>query len=502
MTRPSRRDGALVPATARTDSSTVWIALPPVILTAVVTMIGIGSRSLWNDEYATWRAATLSFGGLIQRVRHIDAVIAPYYVGMHGWVELAGISPTALRFPSLLAMAVSAGLLALVGRRLFDAGVGLCAGLAFGLLPMVSRYGQEARPYAFAMGGVILATLLLLRAIEGASWRRWVLYGCAVFFVGAMNIVAVTVLAAHAVLLVHEFASHRRTAVLRWIVVVAVALVGLSPFVIEGSRQSFAIDWIQGGPAALRRLPVNLFGTAGLAFTLMALAGVAAVVRWRGERGAVVLLVVWALFPPAFTYVTFPVLHAFLSRYLLFTLPAWVLLAAALVGAVARRIHPTSRRVFGGVTAALLLTIAVVGLPAQVDVRQNPLANEPDFHRAAAIVESHREAGDAIVFTGTRRNGRRSFAYEHAIGVIGTPRDVLLGPGGAARFRVRECAPAESCLAGVQRIWVVYSGGGPHGMYAALSDAATRVLTRDFTQVTFARGQGFTILRLDRRASP
>jgi mannosyltransferase len=234
---------------------------------------------------------------------------------------------------------------------------------------------------------------------------------------------------------------------------------------------------------------------------LMTLAGLAVVVLWRHERGSVMLLVVWAVFPPVFTYVTFPLLHSFLPRYLLFTLPAWVLLAAALVGVVARRIQPTSPRVFAAVAAVLLLAMAVVGLPGQVDARHNPVDHEPDFHRAAAIIETHLAAADGIVFAGPRLRGRRALAYEHAIGVIGTPRDVLLRPGDAGRYRPRQCQHPETCLAGVQRIWMLYTGGTFHGTYVGLGRSTIRVLKRDFTQVKVARGQQFTILRLDRRAS-
>ncbi|NED59019.1 hypothetical protein G3I24_50085, partial [Micromonospora aurantiaca] len=98
----------------------VWVV--PGLLTLVVTLAGIGHAQPWRDELATWSAATRPVPDLARMTRTIDAATGPYYLLMHGWTALAGTSPTALRLPSALAMAVAAALTArlgavLVGRR-------------------------------------------------------------------------------------------------------------------------------------------------------------------------------------------------------------------------------------------------------------------------------------------------------------------------------------------------------------------------------------------------
>ena len=108
---------------------------------------------------------------------NIDAVSAPYYLLERAWAQVAGLLAS-LRFPSSLAMAGCA-LLGALGKRLASVRVGVVAALLLAALPSVSRYGQEARPYAFAMAASCAALLLLLRAgssLSGvcAGWRmRW-----------------------------------------------------------------------------------------------------------------------------------------------------------------------------------------------------------------------------------------------------------------------------------------------------------------------------------------
>ncbi|QLQ40180.2 glycosyltransferase family 39 protein [Micromonospora robiginosa] len=175
----------------------VWAV--PGLLTLAVTLVGIGHAQLWRDELATWSAATRPLPDLVRLTRTIDAATGPYYLLMHAWTALAGTSPTALRLPSALAMAGAAALTAALGARLAGDRAGLLAGLLFAVLPATSRYGQEARPYALATLLAVLATLLLVDALRRPTWRRWAGYAIAVAALGPLHLVALTLLAAHAV---------------------------------------------------------------------------------------------------------------------------------------------------------------------------------------------------------------------------------------------------------------------------------------------------------------
>ncbi|WP_018784779.1 glycosyltransferase family 39 protein [Micromonospora sp. CNB394] len=175
----------------------VWAV--PGLLTLAVTLAGLGHAQPWRDELATWSAATRPVADLTRMTRTIDAATGPYYLLVHGWTAVAGTSPTALRLPSALAMAVAAALTARLGAALAGRRAGLLAGLLFAVLPVTSRYGQEARPYAVATLLAVLATLLLVEALRRPTWRRWAGYALAVAPLALLHLIALTLLAAHAV---------------------------------------------------------------------------------------------------------------------------------------------------------------------------------------------------------------------------------------------------------------------------------------------------------------
>ncbi|MER6594399.1 glycosyltransferase family 39 protein, partial [Micromonospora purpureochromogenes] len=174
----------------------VWV--PPLLATLIVGLYDIGHAQPWRDELATWSAAARPLGDLLRLTGTVDAATGPYYLLMHGWVRLFGDSATALRLPSALAMAGAAGLTAVLGRWLLGTRAGLLAGLLLAVLPGTSRYAQEARPYALASLFAVLATLLLVAALCRPGWTRWAGYAAAVAALGLTHLLALTLLAAHA----------------------------------------------------------------------------------------------------------------------------------------------------------------------------------------------------------------------------------------------------------------------------------------------------------------
>src|SRR4051794_20504252 len=205
---------------------------------ARVTRVGIG----W-DEAATTDMSARSVGQILRTAQSIDGVFGPYYVVMHFWTSVFGMSELSLRAPSIIAMAVAVGLAGELGRRLFDPVVGTLAGLFICVMPAISRYAQEARPYAICCMVTALATLLLYRNLDsaGRGWWAWAAYGGTVVLIGASHLVALSVLGAHAMVVLLD--RHRRTT-LRWLSAVLVALLCLLPLLVLGGHQRDAqISW-------------------------------------------------------------------------------------------------------------------------------------------------------------------------------------------------------------------------------------------------------------------
>ncbi|MER7566413.1 glycosyltransferase family 39 protein [Streptomyces sp. NPDC097941] len=438
--------------------ATAVVFLVPTALALALILRGIGDRQLWRDEHATWWAATLSFHDLSLLIRSIDVVFTPYYVLMHLWIALAGDSPTAMRIPGAVAMAASAGLLALLGRRLFTTQVGLLAGLAFAVVPVTTRYGQEIRPYAFAVAAVLLSTLLLARALDRPSFKVWVAYTLSVPLIGWSHLASMAVLGAHLVMILIARRAGDRIVGWAYAAACTLGMCFVIPMAVSGSGQSGQIAWNNPVLKDLIDFPKNLFGSWAVAVPVMALGALG--LFFAGRRA--LPLAVWIVLPPVATYATAEQLHLFLPRYLLFTAPAWVLLAAVAVVRIAGPVAgakagtgAAARRGLGWVlVAAAVAGIAFQSLPGIRETRQNALG-EPDFRGAAQLIQAGQKKGDGIVFSGVMSE-RRAMDYELRDDA-GRPRDSLMyrTPQELGSFGALECPDSARCLAKADRLWLV-----------------------------------------------
>ncbi len=348
--------------------------------------------ALWADELATWGAVRLSWSQLFRLLSSVDAVVGPYLVAMRAWTGVAGTSTLALRFPSVLAMAAAAGFLTVLAARLAGRTVGVLAGLAFAFVPTTSRYAQEARPYAFVILFTIVATLALTWLLSRPGWGRAAAYGATVILLGAAHLVAVLLLVGHGVAVVAR--RRDRPLLVRWAVAGGVALLVLAPLAWLGHRQSAQISWL--APATWRDLlgvPDTIFGTGVVGGLLIALGALAVGRRGAEGRvgpacrpGTVLLALSWALAPILALYLISVVSTLFWARYLLFTLPGFVLLAAVTLG-----------RIGTGRAVALLVVLGLLAAPGQTAIRT------PDGHNhatagAAGIIAANEQSGDGIAY--------------------------------------------------------------------------------------------------------
>lgn len=383
-----------------------WVL--PALLTLLLGSIGI-NRQAWRDEHATWQAATIPLSELGGYLAQKDIVIAPYYLLMRGWIALFGDSVVAMRLPSLLAMAACAGLVGLLGERLFGKWIGIVAGTLFAVLPSVSRYAAEARPYPFAIAFAVAGVYFVLR-------RRWWLVCVTVAFAGLSHLIALLVLLAHIPLLTKSLLP-------KWGLSVGIGLLPVIPLAVLGIRQTGQVSWIDSGWRSLGTLPMSLIRSAVVAGILAALAGVAVLAtRWDRRIAA---LVTWIAAPPVVLFLAAQ--EVFYYRYLLFTVPAWVLLAAL---AVPRRV---------AAVPALLTLVLLLGARDHLAVRRSPLPGDQDYRAAAAYVGERFTPEDRILFDGHRdRRERHGFAYELR-----------------RRPAPQECV---ACLQTATRLWLVTDG--------------------------------------------
>nr|WP_229791627.1 glycosyltransferase family 39 protein [Micromonospora fulviviridis] len=496
----------------------VWVL--PALVTLVVTLAGIGHAQPWRDELATWSAATRPVPDLVRLAGTIDAATGPYYLLMHGWTALAGTSPTALRLPSALAMAGAAALTARLGDRLAGPRAGLLAGLLLAVLPGTSRYGQEARPYALATLLAVLATLLLVGALRRPTWRRWAGYAVAVAALGLLHLIAFTLLAAHALVVVLAAARGRPAAgvepwpdapdpapggaggreaappagatgrglLWRWLVALLPAAVLVAPLVLAaGGQRGRQLDWVRLVRVDdLAALPGGLAQSGVVGGLLVGLAALGA--GWLGRRallpGTAVLLPVLLLFAAG------TAVPLWVTRYLVFTVPFACLLAGAALAGV--RLGP----------ALAVVTLAgLLGLPDQAALRRThewPRTAPVDYAGVARIVADREQPGDAIVYSPRDSWLFPDLGLAYHVGAR-RPRDVLVVRDQRQRADLwaAECDRPAECLAGVDRVWLVVTGRRADPL-AAVPGAKGDALRDAFTVRQVWPRPGLTVALLTR----
>lgn len=495
----SRAERRRAAAGGGTKGSAPLVFALPVLAALACVLPGLGNRQLWRDEHATWWASSLSYGDLGRLIEHIDVVFTPYYAIMHLWILVVGDSPVMLRLPGAMAMAVSAGLVGLIGRHMFAVRTGLLAGLLFAVVPAITRYGQEARPYAFATLFALLATLFLLRALEKPSLRGWTLYALTIAATGFGHLVAMSVMAGHLSLVVLVKKRGDRIAHYAF---AGAALLGLSitlPMAAQGSGQSGQISWNVTTTQDLIGYPEELFGSWITGGAVMGLGVLGLLVA----RRYALLLAAWAVLPPVLTFLTADQLHLFLPRYLLFTVPAWALLVSAAVTRLAGPLTPDARRgtgvkAFGGLlVAAVAAGYAYVALPA-IDLAKKDLDDEPDYAAVARTIADGQKPGDGMIFNGGQSE-RRAMSYE--LRDRKAPKDVLMEftPQQNGSYGATECQLPAPCLAGSDRLWLVSTIRDGKPLLDGMNEKTAALIEKDFEVARTVKLHRATVQVLERK---
>ncbi|MGN6791139.1 MAG: glycosyltransferase family 39 protein [Streptosporangiaceae bacterium] len=484
----------------------------PALAELIVGGYRIGVPSLWRDEAATISGSQRSLSAIMTMMGHQDAVHAPYYVLLHPVIAIAGTSATVLRIPSLIAMMLAAGLTAAVGRRLAQASgmpgpmaVGLLAGLAFTVVPLTTRYAQEARPYALATLFAVAASYAFVRVLDTPRSRWWVAYAAALLLAGLFNLVAMLLVLAHGASLIWlarvkpaVYGQDGRPAevtvavVRRWLLACFVAVVLLSPVIALSAGQSSQLNWVRRpGFGTLAALARDFAGATALipVIAVLGLLGCAAGLGVAGGAKRPILTAIalpWLVMPPALLIAVSFIHPYYVERYVLFCLPALaVLVAAGLVWLVrltrralaGRGLRPRLSDVLAAVPSAVLALI-IVGflIGPQREIRQ--VSARPDNLKAvAAVVARHERPGDAVLYL-PRDTDLVGVAYPAAFRHL---RDIGLGRSALASGTLRGIAAPPQVVASrlgqVRRLWTV-QWANPLSRSTAAPSQLTRLLSR------------------------
>ena len=137
---------------------------------------GLDAQSLWRDETDSLRFATRPLAQVLGNFTRPGENGPLYFLLLRPWLTLAGHSEYALRFPSALAGLLALPLILVWGRRLFALDVGLLAALLLAVNPYHLWYSQEAKMYALLVVVVMLALWAFAQALRRGGWWRWLIW--------------------------------------------------------------------------------------------------------------------------------------------------------------------------------------------------------------------------------------------------------------------------------------------------------------------------------------
>ena len=140
------------------------------VLAAVLRFYRLDAQSFWNDEGNSARLAERSINLIVDGAAG-DIHPPLYYLTLHIWRGLFGQSEAALRGLSVVFGLVTVMFVFLLGRRLFDARVGLLGAFLAAVNPFQIYYSQEARMYMMLTAIGVVATFLLVRLLDFWSLR-------------------------------------------------------------------------------------------------------------------------------------------------------------------------------------------------------------------------------------------------------------------------------------------------------------------------------------------
>lgn len=442
------------------------VLIVPALLTLVIGAWDLGTPSYWRDEAGTLDALARSVPALLRMLTNVDAEHGAYYLLMWPIVHTFGTAEVVLRLPSLLAMTAAAAGVGALGRRLHSPRAGLLAGLIFAVLPQVSRYAQEGRPYAFVLACAVLASYLLVRAVHEPC-RRWLPgYGCAVAAIGLLNMFGLLLLIGHAVFVLAGY----RTLARRWLTVAALACLPTVPVAVLAWRQRDQFSFLATPDAtAPGDFIVWLAGSTGSIVLVSVLIGLG--LRSRAGAATAWLALPWLVAPPVLLLSAAEIaIPVYAPRYVAYCLPALALPVG--VGLAGITLAP---RVLA------LLLVAGLGLPTQLAQRQVD-GHGDDIRVAADIIAAHERPGDGVLYDCPACHypdvpREFEFGYPAAFAPLD---DLALARSPSASGTLRGTETDQATLArrldGADRVWLVELAGdsvprplADSGLYQAAS---------------------------------
>lgn len=402
-----------------------------VILAFCLRIYHLDHQSLWWDEAYAVVSTSQPLSSLFEVLLAIRNHVPLYFLAVRLWAIL-GHTVFNHRFFSVIWGMVGVALTYRVGRTVAGTRVGLTAAFLIAISPFHVWYSQETRMYTMVSTCVLLGNWFLLRLLRRDRRADWLGYGLSMLVAVYTHYLAAFALLAHYVFLSLRYRTLKRVFI-KWLfyagAVVLVFGIWVAVMMFQGGFASAPIGWI--APARwyepLLTLLVLSAGPTidpGQAFVYLSLVvcvlaiglsvvratryGMAAELAEAGPadplgqrkewiRHSIELLVTWLFVPILALWaisLDLPIPQKrsiYVDRYLIVSLPAFVLLVACGLVYAARRWRSVRPDIVGIV---VLLALSGYGL---ANLYWDPQYARDDWRAALAYLEMARETEDVLL---------------------------------------------------------------------------------------------------------
>lgn len=386
------------PASPPDSSRDRWLVALITFVATIARLHGITTNSFWLDEGFSVKFARMAWPRLANTLAHGELNMSLYYVLLHFWLK-AGSSEAFIRGLSLIFSVATIPFVYLLGKRLFGRDAGLMAAWLLSINAYHVRYAHEARSYALLVFLATVATCIFVRNLQEPGRAQWAWYTAlcsltvyAHFYGGLIVLAHVASLA----FLPPERIPWRK--LLRCYAAFAALIAPIAVLILpDGSAR---LSWVPPLQAnSLLRLGIYLSGNFGrelLAVDSMAIA----VLLWSSSRGSVAaarsietwpiaMVGSWLCVPLAIVFAASLIRPLFVPRYLIFCLPALMILVAAGIA----RVQPVA------LSVALLAAISIGSVLGTLSYYKRDFDSaDEDWRAAAAYISGHAQPGDRVFF--------------------------------------------------------------------------------------------------------
>jgi hypothetical protein len=399
----------------RLEPALIWLTTAAVLTGAFALRLhALADPNLTGDEWFMLRNHDEGVAWIVHQANTFEPHPLIYYVGLAGWIELAGRSEFAMRFPSVSFGVMLVAALIALGRTLIGTRAGLIAGALAAINPYQVAESQNARNYEMVAAASAVASVLFLRALAHNRRRDWIAYGVGMLVALNVHYDAALVLACHVAYVAVTRAlpavvGRRRNSVLEtgpvfslrsWSIVTGVVTTLFVAWLAYAAPALAAYHGYFPTPVGIDRVLARSLATFSLgtlasvrdaipAFALAVLA--AGWLSWQ-RRAVGLFLGLYVLLPILAVSLLFLVRPMYDERYLIVLAPGFLVFLAVGIEGLLRLIWP-----IGALTGVAAVAITA---PVLLHTYSVALTDRPDYRSMARWVAAYGSAGDPIVSTG------------------------------------------------------------------------------------------------------